>query len=221
MIKNKHIYIIGLVVVLCLVIVGLILFGIKKPKTIRPPGGVSETLNQVKDIALPVTIFDTTTSVDGTSLSFAYPSKGFYNLGVVLTKETPENIKDLIAGYHIETTEPYDSKKGSEFVVVNVSVLKNDKSITFDGVNDYLLKRAGDIEREGIKEGSVFAVGSDKYFIYKVSEDVRVWSAYTVAKDGIVMVTMAYTGSEGAESEKAYANNDSLFKEVLSHIILN
>jgi hypothetical protein len=161
-------------------------------------------------VRLPETVFDATETVPGTQVRFFYPSNGFYGLGAKLTKEA--------SGIIVETTQEYVPEKGSEFVVLSLSSkkLKAGES-TLEDVVGAIDENSVDGQYAKLN-GEYRTINGRRYFIYKATEDVTVWSAMTIEGNDVIGVSFAYKGSEGEEGQAAYQNNDELFIDILSRI---
>ncbi len=181
----------------------------------------SATPSQSKAVQLPKTIFDATTTVPGTNFSFSYPSKGFYGLGANLNvSRAEESASNYHARVSVQTTVPYITEKGSEFVVLTVGAGKlpaNQKSLE-DVINaidpDSYTGQYAKIN------GKHQTINGRKFFLSKVTEDATTWGAWTLAGEDIITVMLAYKGGESAESQAAYLNNDQLFLQILENISL-
>jgi hypothetical protein len=173
----------------------------------------------VAPVGLPTTVFDLTETIPGTHASFSYPSRGFYGLGNMFYRLTSDQKINpgLISGTKINPALPYVPEKGSEFVVLNVSLYENKSNLTPedwvanfpDGVLDKVYAKSN---------GRLVTMGGHQFFIYKTTEGPTSWSAYATSKEGMVSVSLAYTSSESAESLRAYTYNDQLFLQIISHV---
>lgn len=160
---------------------------------------------------LPSNTFDGSATIPATKVSFAYPTKGFYGLGAKLSKEN--------GNAHLETTSPYVLEKGSEFVTLHIAVTENTKKDTLESLVTRLKSESvGRIEESYLNNGSLKTIGDRDFYVYKTTEDVTVWSAFTVTQDAIINATLSYKATDGAESQAAYANNDKLFIEILERV---
>ena len=176
--------------------------------------------NNNKKIEPPKTNFDVEAQLLNTNITFKYPEEGFYNIGINITNvATNEN---LISGVHIESTAEFDSNAQSAYVVAEIKLLKNEKN--FEDIEELVSfyktdSGLSEFEKEYAKEnGLIVDIGGNEYFIYKVTEDATVWRALTIAEEGIVEVSLAYTNSFTPYSEAIYKNNDELFLEILENI---
>jgi hypothetical protein len=201
--KYKSIYII--IVILAVILTGVLVIIYK---------------NNNNEDELPKINFDTEAQLPDTNINFKYPKEGFYNLGINITNE--ETNGNLIAGVHIESTAKFDSNAQSAYVVAEIKLLKNEKN--FEDIEKFAAAYKEDpdlsmFDREYAKEnGQIADINNKKYFIYKVTEDATVWRALTIAEEGIVEVSLAYTNSFTSYSEAVYKNNDGLFLEILENI---
>ncbi|MFH2136762.1 MAG: hypothetical protein ABII19_04020 [Patescibacteria group bacterium] len=203
--KHKNIYIIT--IILAIILAGFLIY--------------KNLLTQNTDgIEIPKINFDTEAQLSNTNINFKYPKEGFYKLGIKIT-----NIaigETLLAGIHIEPTAEFDSNAQSAYVVGGIKLLKNEKK--FEDIEKFASaykedSRLSTFDREYAKEnGHILDIKDNKYFIYKVTEDATVWHAFTIAEEGIVEVSLAYTNSFTPYSEAIYKNNDGLFLEILEKI---
>lgn len=159
-------------------------------------------------------IFDSTTTVPRTRLVFSYPAKGFYGLGAdVVTNDAEQSVV-------VQTTAPYITEKGSEFVVLTITAEElpiNQKSLK-DVIN--AIDPNSYIGQYAKMNGGYQTINGREFFLSKVTEDATTWRAWTLTGKDIVTVMLAYKGTEGAESQVAYQNNDQLFLQILEHISL-
>ncbi|MFA5413621.1 MAG: hypothetical protein WC348_03720 [Patescibacteria group bacterium] len=203
--KPKNIYI--TTVILAIILVGFLYFIIK---------------NNNKEAELPKTNFDAESQLPNTNINFKYPSEGFYNLGINLTKIEPA--ADIISGIHTEPTAEFDNNAQSAYVISEIKLLKNEKN--FEDIEKFVSSYKEDFglstfDREYAKEnGQIIDISGNKYFVYKVTEDATVWRALTITAEGIIEVSLAYTNSFTPHSENIYKNNDGLFLEILENINL-
>lgn len=165
-----------------------------------------------QEITLPVSNLDSAAEIPSTNMLLPYPSQGFYGLGAQLSTGAEQ-------GLAVSTKVPYDVNKGSEYVVLSASVVrlaKNGETLK-DVVESFA--SLDSIERDYIKtNGKYETINGHEYFIYKVTEDVTVWSGVVVSNGNVVAITLAYKYTEAPESMAAYKNNDMLFREILSKI---
>ncbi|MFH1036485.1 MAG: hypothetical protein ABIG29_00935 [Candidatus Nealsonbacteria bacterium] len=172
------------------------------------------------NIELPENNFDAAYQIPGTNIFFRYPSDGFYGLGINIASST--EVRGLISGMHAEPVSEFERDAQSAYVVLNINLIENEKAFT--NINNFAedFKKDSDVsfyDREYAKEnGRIAEINDKEYFIYKVTEDATAWSAYTINKNGIVWVMLAYTNSLTPYSDSAYKNNDGLFLEILENI---
>lgn len=164
--------------------------------------------------------FDTEAKPSNTNINFKYPGEGFYGLGINTTDIEPGG--DIIFGIHTEPTADFDSNAQSAYVVEEIKLLKNDRNyediekFASDYKENPILSM---FDREYAKEnGQITEISGNKYFIYKVTEDVTAWRAFTITEEGILEVSLAYTNSFTPCSETIYKNNNELFLEILENI---
>lgn len=194
--------IIAMVVIVIATTVFVVLRKDKKPSVIPSQNGI---------IQLPENTFDATTTVPGTHFVFSYPAKGFYDLGTdVVTNDAEQSVV-------VQTVAPYITEKGSEFVVLTVTAEElptNQKSLE-DVIN--AIDPNSYIGQYAKMNGEYRTISGQKLFLSKVTEDATTWRAWTLAGEDIITVMLVYKGSEGAESQAAYLNNDQLFLQILEH----
>lgn len=178
----------------------------------------SVTNNGNNIVISPKTIFDATATIPNTNISFKYPSNGFYNLGIDITKNEKIKNRKLIGGIHIESTLEFDINKRGDYVIVEISLLENEKKLV--GINDFIKDYKQDsnvtIFEKGYAEenGRFINIDGTEYFIFKVTEDAIRWYAFALNDDNdIVYTTLTYTGG-GVDY------NDELFLEILKNIEL-
>jgi hypothetical protein len=163
---------------------------------------------QTKVTQLPGNTFDANASVPGTNVTFSYPSKGFYGLGADVVSSTQTAV--------VQSTAAYDVEKGSEFVTLTVSAGSTVASSLEDMVN---VIDANSIDGQYAKlNGEYRTIGGDRFFLWRVMEDVTVWNAWMLAGKDRISARLAYKATEGAESQAAYQHNDQLFLEILERI---
>lgn len=169
---------------------------------------------------LPENNFDTTYQIPNTNIIFKYPSAGFYGLGIDIASST--EVRGLISGIHTESISEFERNAQSAYAVLNINLIENEKN--FKNINDFAEDFKKDpgvsfYDQEYAKEnGRLININDKEYFIYKLTEDATAWSAFTVNKDGIVWVMLAYTSSFTPYSVAVYKNNDGLFLEILENI---
>ncbi|MBI5071959.1 hypothetical protein HZB93_03685 [Candidatus Falkowbacteria bacterium] len=201
--KSKSIYIIT--IVLAIILAGFLYFIIKSNN---------------KEIELPKINFDAEAQLPNANINFKYPKEGFYKLGINLTDLATS--ETLISGIHIEPTAEFDRNAQSAYVVEEIKLLKNEKNFKNMEELESFYKTdfsLSEFEREYAKEnGHILDINDNKYFIYKVTEDATVWHALTIAEEGVIEVSLAYTNGFTPYSENIYKNNDGLFLEILENI---
>lgn len=176
--------------------------------------------NKSKEIEPPKTNFDTNIRLQNSNISFKYPSEGFYNLGIKITDIEPDSA--LISGIHIEPIAEFDKNFQSAYVTAEIMLLKNDKN--FKNIDELALfyktdESATTFDRDYANEnGKILDINENKYFIYKVTEDVTLWRALTITREGIIEVSLAYKNGFTPYSEAAYKNNEKLFLEILGNV---
>ena len=178
---------------------------------------VSTSIPSSLSVVLPPTVFDSTVTVSSTDLSFSYPSKGFYGLGIKVFPFPTTDEPGVIAAVATNPLAPFTDEKTSEYVVLNVSLLKNKQGWTPEQM--IVGFPFGTIDKEAAKtNGAYVKVGSHQFFVYKSDEGVTSLTALATSTEGMVDVNLAYRGSDKPESKAAYAHNDELFTEILSHV---
>lgn len=168
------------------------------------------------NIPLALTVFDAVVGVPQTRLMLPYPSRGFYGLGAnVITTSVQGKDVFFNKAIHIETTSDYDVSKGEEFVTIDASGIRKLRAgETLDAFVGSLDPQS--LEGQYAKSGNVETLGGRKYFVFKITEGVSVWTAYTVSGEDIVSISMAYKSTDGPQSDSINARNAQLFREMLT-----
>jgi hypothetical protein len=163
-------------------------------------------------ITLPETIFDSQVAVPGTSVYISYPMNGFYGLGASVRTST-------LQGVVISTQTQYNANAGAEYVVLSGRVVRAVKS--GETLKKFIESSdPPETDRDYSKTGKYELVNGQEYFVYKVTEDVTAWFAYTISNGKFIVITLAYKPTEAPESRDAYKNNDLIFEEIISRISL-
>jgi hypothetical protein len=216
--KNYTIYI-GLLAALILTGAGCVTTPSNTPAS--TPSSTTNTTTSIaptqETVQLPENKFDTMVNIPGTKLVLAYPAKGFYQLGARVNTHQPSdsNLGDVL---NISPEQPYNAARGSEFVILAVSVRN-------PGAAEKTLKDViagldpNTIETSYAKEnGNYRTINGQEFFMYKVTEDSTLQKAMILKNNQIITISLTYKLIEGAQSETAYRNNDKLFLEILEHI---
>ncbi len=176
--------------------------------------------NQNKKVELPKINFDTEIRLPNTKIIFKYPSQGFYNLGIKINNLGPENA--LISGIHAEPIAEFDKNFQSAYVTEEIRLFKNEKNFKntdelalFYKTNENITAFDGEYASAN---GRVLEIKENKYFVYKVTEDVTAWRALAITEEGIVEVSLVYKKGNTLYSEVAYKNNEALFWEILENV---
>ena len=196
-------------------------------------GGIFIYVKYYPKISLPKNNFDTTTAVPNTNISFKYPSKGFYGLGVKFLGTGLEPGADMtkIKQVGFEYSAPIDSAKISEFIDFYIGLVTEKGNVDGDYTLENAVKSIKKIyDPSGIDNGRYEIFNGHEFYIYK-QDDSRVgslvWLAYFLQDDGVYKVTINYLkpnntiygkDSDTAESRAVYRNNDELFLEILKNI---
>jgi len=155
-------------------------------------------------------------TVAGTRVHLTFPKNGFYGHGIHVMNQVPEGPQGVLGAFHLETTDAYDAERGSEFVIMDVRVLA--RGPEDNSIEDIVKKVTnGTMEEEYAKTGKTITINQRDYFIYKMAEDATIWKAVHLDQE-IVIVSLAYTSTDAAQSRLAYQNNDELFKKILEGI---
>jgi len=165
-------------------------------------------------VQLPTTVFDATATVPGTRLTFSYPSNGFYGHGAdISTNETKRYLM-------VESESPYMAEKGSEFVILNISVQKPpaDQRSLEDFIRS--IDPESVIGRYIMTDGEYKEINGIKFFLAKVAEDAIIWHGWTLVDGDIITITLAYKASTGLEPEVGLLRNDQLFLQILETVHL-
>lgn len=176
--------------------------------------------------------FDAIATVPNTDISFKYPSKGFYGLGVKFLGPNVEPDADMteIKKIGFEYSAPIDKTKVSEYI--NFYLGPETERGNIDG--EYNLENAVKAIKKihgiiGIENGVYKTFNNYKFYIYKDDDqnDMEVWHAIFLQNDGAYQVSINYlkpkntlygNDSNTPESQAAYKNNDQLFLEILKNI---
>lgn len=216
--KNRSIYIAIPVIILSMAVIVVL----NLPRNI-PAKNLVQNNTKENEVALPEVHFDGEAYIPGTDIVYKYPKEGFYDLGLNITNETANG--SLIASAHLEPTVAFDRNAQSAYVIAEIRLLKNDqnaesvKSLASSYKEDSTLSEYN--RSYAIENGRILDIGGNEFFLYKASEDATAWDAFTIAKEGILEVTLSYTNSFTPYSEAVYRNNDDLFIEILKNIQLD
>ena len=212
MIKKDHKTILSIVVVLLLI--GLLLLALQK---FSQKSTTSISTPPKSTIVLPPTVFDSTITVSSTHLSFSYPSKGFYGLGVRLFPQPANSEPGLIAGMATNPVAPFTDQKTSEYLVMNVSLFQNKEDLTPEEMLAALPD--GSADKEAAKmNGKNIQIGTHRFFVYRGDEGVDGSRALATSTEGMVSISFSYTDSDKPESQAASMYNNELFNEALSYV---
>jgi hypothetical protein len=216
---KKQTLIIGLCAVIFLMIVGYTSNKDTAPaSTTSTTPTAKNTPTETKPATqLPKNIFDATVNVPGTKMVFAYPAKGFYELGTIVTTYQPGDPLGFGNVLLIQPEQAYIADRSSEFIKFNIGVStpnENEKTLT-DVVNGLNPKS---IEAPYRKDGKYQTINGKEFFIYEVQEEINFWKAYTLQDNTIIHIVAMHKPTKGTRSEAADQNNDKLFQEALQNI---
>lgn len=192
-------------------------------------GTIIDTLAEsaeVKNIKLPETIFDKTMKIPGTSITFKYPSKGFY--GLPFTSESPKipeykpddelpefgKLNVRAVGFEPDRTN-FDKNKTAEYIELGLHI--EDEGVQLKGsetLEEVMALYATNVYHDDlfVKKGKNSMINNHNFFI-----PVRGF-AFTLTKDGLLVVVMNDSTTKYPESIAAYKNNEKLFIQILESI---
>ena len=157
-------------------------------------------------VAFPVDTFDASQPIPGSRVEISYPSRGFYRLGSAVTSGADGHARIL-------TALPYDERYGSEYVTLDASARPLSKGESIKTVLSGFDPKS--IDGQYSRTGSYRTIHGHQFFIYKMTEDVTVWNAYTISNGSLINISLAYKEKESEESKAAAIKNNQLFLDIL------
>lgn len=213
--KNKKITI--LITVFIVVVLGAIIgFNLYSNYFKNKPEPIVN--NESNDIVLPETIFDVEEGISNTNIAFGYPSKGFYGVGIEIS-EIPEILisDNFLGGFVLRPIQDVSQQYRGQDMTVYISITNNLKELTLsDMVENIPAESINGIYAKS--NGKVIKIGNQEFFVYRISEDVTDWIAFTIFEDKILSTHIAYKRSHTPESDAVNESNEKLFIEFLENI---
>jgi hypothetical protein len=200
-----------------IIIIGAIIFLItRQPKKNTVAENTNENnTDSVWPVELPGTVFDGRIGIPLTNISAAYPTKGFYDIGV---KFIPYNLASdaygVIGGIGITEQTPIDDVRASEYIGVDLDVRKVGKNENLNTLIKYLNNSQSPEYRPN---GVTKTINGNVYYIAKTTQGLTVYDAYTLKNKQYIHVGFKYDEATGSLNRAASDNNEKLFYDYLNN----